>query len=100
MVVWSEIYKYFCSDSPNAKMLKDACTNTKFNYGTKRVTEYDYSHKSGDNFGEFRAYNDAGIVWAEVPYVYVVLTRSEGTQYDRNTVDPAMEIVKKIMTKK
>ena len=99
MVVWSEIYKYFCSDSPNAKMLKDSCTNTKYNYGTKRVTEYDYSHKSGDNFGEFRAYNDAGIVWAEVPYVYVVLTRSEGTQYDRNTVDPAMEIVKKIMTK-
>lgn len=98
MVVWSEIYNYFCSNSEAAKMLKDACTNTKFNYGTKTITEYDYSHKSGDNFGEFRAYHDAGIVWSDVPYVYVVLTRSEGTAYDRNVVDSAMEIVKEIMT--
>ena len=100
MVVWSDIYDYFCSDSTNAKMLKNACTNTKFNYGTKRLTEYDYSHKSGDNFGEFRAYHDAGIVWSDVPYVYVVLTHSEGTSYDSDTVDPAMEIINKIMTTK
>ena len=98
MVVWSEVYKYFCSGSSNAKMLKDACTNTDFNYGTEKITEYDYSHKSGDNFGEFRAYHDAGIVWSDVPYVYVVLTRSEGTAYDRATVDASMEIVKEIMT--
>ena len=98
MAVWSEVYKYFCSGSENAKMLKDACTNTDFNYGTERITEYDYSHKSGDNFGEFRAYHDAGIVWSDVPYVYVVLTRSEGAAYDRNTVDAAMELVKEIMT--
>lgn len=100
MVVWSDIYDYFCSDSINAKMLKNACTNTKFNYGTKRLTEYDYSHKSGDNFGEYRAYHDAGIVWSDVPYVYVVLTRSEGTSYDRNTVDSAMKIINRIMTTK
>ena len=98
MVVWSEVYKYLCGNSENAKMLKDACTNTDFNYGTETITEYDYSHKSGDNFGEFRAYHDAGIVWSDVPYVYVVLTRSEGTAYDRNTVDAAMELVKEIMT--
>ena len=96
--VWNEIYNYFCSDATNAELLKNACTNTPYNYGTLCITE-DYSHKSGDNFGEFCAYNDAGIVWSEVPYVYVVLTNSEGTQYDINTVNSAMKIVNKIMTK-
>jgi beta-lactamase class A len=97
-VVWSEIYNYFCSNSPNAKILKNACTNTPYNYGTKVITEYEYSHKSGNNYGEFCAYNDAGIVWSEVPYVYVVLTDSEGTQYDINTINSVMKIVNKIMT--
>ena len=31
--------------------LKNSCTNTPFNYGTKTLTGVDYSHKSGDNFG-------------------------------------------------
>lgn len=97
-VVWSEIYNYFNTNSSTAKMLKDSCTNTKFNYGTKTITEYDYSHKSGDNFGEYRAYHDAGIVWSDVPYIYVVFTRSEGTTYDSNVVDTSMELVKEIMT--
>ncbi len=97
LIVWSEVYKYFGSGAPSSSWLKNACTNTKWNYGS-RVSKYEYSHKSGDCFGDFQACNDAGIVWSEVPYVYAIMTRSENTSYDKKTMDTVMGIVEKLMT--
>lgn len=95
--LWLAINKYFESGSEMSNILKNACTNTPFNYGSRFLTNVNYSHKSGDNFGQFAAYNDAGIVWSENPYVYVVLTNSEGDSIDKNTVDNAMSQIFEIM---
>ena len=98
VTIWNEVYNYFSSDNEMAEHLKNSCTNTPFNYGTKTLTGIDYSHKSGDNFGEFAAYNDAGIVWGDNDYIYAVFTNSEGTAYDIQTVNTVMEMVHNIMT--
>ena len=97
--VWDAVHKYFETNTLGAQILKTACTNTPFNYGSQAIKEYEYSHKSGDNFGTNCVYNDAGIIWAEVPYVYAVFTKSEGEWIDENTVDTAMKLVNQIMTK-
>ena len=97
--VWNAVNEYFKTDTIGAKILKTACTNTPFNYGSKAIKEYEYSHKSGDNFGTNCVYNDAGIIWAEVPYVYAIFTKSEGEWVDSNTVDNVMKLVNQIMTK-
>lgn len=91
--VWTAVNEYFKSETTMSNVLKKACTNTPFNYGTKTIKEFDYSHKSGDNFGVSAAYNDAGIVWCEKPYVYVVFTNSEGTYYDAETVNTVMRSI-------
>lgn len=98
-IIWQEVDKYFKTNTEMAKVLKDACTNSPYNWGTLEIEE-DYSHKSGDNKGTWAAYNDAGIVWhKDKPYVYVVLTHSEGTWNDKSTVNNAMSVVYDIMTK-
>lgn len=97
--VWSEVYKYFEEDTVGSRILKTACTNTPFNYGSQAIKEYEYSHKSGDNFGASCAYNDAGIIWSETPYVYVIFTKSEGEYNDKTTVNNAMKLINQIMTK-
>lgn len=91
--IWKVVYEYFETDTDGAKILKKACTNTKFAYGVRTLVGEDYSHKSGDNFGANCAYNDAGIVWAENPYVYAVFTKSEGTDYDESVVNKVMTII-------
>ena len=63
ILVWDAAYDYFTSDGKMAAHIKNACTNTPFNYGTETLQGIDYSHKSGDNFGYSAAYHDAGIVW-------------------------------------
>lgn len=100
ILVWDAAYDYFESDGKMALHMKNACTNTPFNYGTETLQGVDYSHKSGDSFGSSAAYNDAGIVWDENPYIFAVFTNSEGTLTDINTVDRAMEIVNEVMGKK
>lgn len=94
--LWSEVYDYLITDTEGAKILKEACTNTKFNYGTLTLKNYDYSHKSGDNFGDNCVYNDAGLVWADTPYVYAIFTKSEGTNYDTKIVNSVMSILHKL----
>ena len=97
-IIWQEVDKYFSTGSEMSKVLKNACTNSPYNYGTLKIDE-EYSHKSGDNTGTYAAYNDAGIVWdKENPYVYVVLTHSEGTWNDESAVNNAMGVVYDIMT--
>lgn len=91
--LWNSVNEYFETETEMSKVLKNACTNTSFNYGTKTISGVDYSHKSGDNFGTFAAYNDAGIVWCEKPYIYVVFTNSEGTTYDTNVVNTVMRSI-------
>lgn len=99
IVIWNEVYQYLSSNAKMATCLKKACTNTPFNYGTETLADsIDYSHKSGDNFGEFAAYNDAGIVWEDDTYIYAIFTNSEGTSTDIHTVNVVMEHVYEIMT--
>lgn len=98
VILWNEVYNYFQSKTKMAKLMKDACTNTPFNYGT-RTLGVSYSHKSGDNFGASAAYNDAGIVWGDKPYIYVIFTNSEGKEKDEKTVDRTMEIIHELFRK-
>ena len=73
--------------------MKKACTNTKWNYGSATVTNFDYSHKSGDNWEPNAAHNDAGIIWADIPYLYAIFTNSEGNDYDENVIDEVMTLI-------
>ncbi len=91
--IWNETYKYFETGTPGAVMMKNGCTNTYFAYGVETLKDSDYSHKSGDNFGSNCAYNDAGIVWAETPYMYAVFSKCEGTSQDIKNVNAVMTIV-------
>lgn len=95
---WNELYTYFESDAPMADDLKRFCTNTVFNYGTLTLDKgVEYSHKSGDNSGRFPAYNDAGIVWAEVPYMYCIFTNTQGVDGNTKTTSAIMTQVHEIM---
>lgn len=95
---WDILSDYFETDAPMAASLKEYCTNTTFNYGTLTLNEdVDYSHKSGDNSGDFPAYNDAGIVWAEVPYMYCIFTNTQGVDGNTKTTSAIMTEVHKIM---
>ena len=96
-VLWSEIGSYLDSGAPMAETLRKACTNSPYNYGSQFTSDVDYSHKSGDNFGDYAAYNDAGIMWAETPYVYVVLTNSEGGATTKNVINKTMSKIFDIM---
>ena len=96
-ILWSEIATYLESDSTMSETLRKACTNSPYNYGSQFTTDVDYSHKSGDNFGDYAAYNDAGIMWGETPYVYVVLTNSEGGTTTKNVINKTMSKIFDIM---
>lgn len=98
--LWNAVYEYFETNTEGAAILKIACTNTVYNYGTKSISGYDYSHKSGDNFGKNCVFNDAGIVWADTPYIYAIFTKSEGQGADENAVDQAALIINKLFVEK
>lgn len=98
IVLWNAIYDYFETGTEMADLFYSSCKNTPFNYGT-RTLNVDYNHKSGDNFGEYPAYHDAGIVWSgSDTYVYAVFTNSEGEVTDETTIDRAMELAHGLMT--
>ena len=93
LMIWEGVYEYFKTETTGSKILKTACTNTQWNYGTATLQDYDYSHKSGDNWEPNAAHNDAGIVWAETPYLYAIFTKSEGNDYDERNIDAVMGLV-------
>lgn len=96
VVAWNEIYRYFQTESKCAKIFKEACTNTTFNYGCEGVEKdgtWDYSHKSGDNFGASCAYNDVCIIWKDRPYIFAVFTKSEGASSDKQVVNKIADLV-------
>ncbi|MBP3610643.1 MAG: serine hydrolase [Lachnospiraceae bacterium] len=97
IIIWNEVYDYLVSGAEMASVLKTACTNTPFNYGTETLTGIDYSHKSGDCFGYLASYHDAGILWDNDPYLFAVFTASEGKSKDVATVDRAMELINSLM---
>lgn len=98
IVVWNEIYDYLQSNGRMVPVLKKACTNTPFNYGTLTLPdEIDYSHKSGDNFGAAAAHSDAGIIWEDDAYIYSVFTNSEGKDYDLGMINSCMDLVYELM---
>ncbi len=80
VILWSAIYDYFThNDSEYAKLFKESCTNTIWNYSCETVKGYDYSHKSGDNYAPWDAQNDACIVWKENPYVFALFVKASFT---------------------
>ena len=93
LIIWEAIYHYLETNTDGAQILKKACTNTKWNYGSATVTNFDYSHKSGDNWEPNAAHNDAGIIWADTPYLYAIFTNSEGNDYDENVIDEVMTLI-------
>jgi hypothetical protein len=93
LVIWEDVYNYFQENTLGSQLLKTACTNTQWNYGCATVKDYDYSHKSGDNWEPNAAHNDAGIIWSEQPYLFAMFTKSEGNDYDESVIDSVMDIV-------
>ena len=93
--VWQEIYAYFRNGEGHSTIFRKACTNSPFAYGCLN-TKYDYSHKSGDNYGYYAAYSDAGIIWSETPYVFAILTNSEETERDIATVNRVAGILESL----
>lgn len=91
-IIWREVYFYFQTDTPMARLYKQSCTNTRYNYATIYLKE-SYSHKSGDNFGKYAVYNDGAIVWADRPYVVTILTNSEGKEPDVTLVGTIVKLI-------
>ncbi len=91
-VIWRELYFYFESNTEMAKLFKNATTNTPYNYATKLIDEK-YSHKSGDKFKPDPVYNDAAIVWKDMPYVVAVLNGSEGEAEDEYVVGNIVKLI-------
>ncbi len=80
--IWTEIYKYK-DECDEGAIFYDTLLNAQSNFLTWPLTEagYDYkvAHKSG--WAE-PGYHDSGIVYAEQPYVIVVMTESNGELED------------------
>ena len=91
-IIWRELYFYFASETEMAKLYKNACTNTPYNYATKYLTE-DYTHKSGDRFAPDPVYNDGAIVWKNTPYVVATLNGSEGEEVDEYVVATIVKLI-------
>lgn len=91
-VIWRELYFYFQTNTEMAKLFKTATTNTPYNYATKLIDEK-YSHKSGDKFKPNPVYNDAAIVWKDMPYVVSVLNGSEGEDPDEYVVGNIVKLI-------
>ena len=99
LIIWNELYEYFDSGAPMAEILKNSCTNTVCSYGTQTLNrrKIDYSHKEGDNYGAYPAYNDSGIIWDEIPYVFVIFSNSDSLEGDKKTMTDVMNAVFDIM---
>lgn len=91
--IWNEVYKYFEEDTVGSRLMKKSCTNTPFAYGVLTLKGTTYSHKSGDNFPPNSVYNDAGIVWAESPYIYAMFSKSDENKEEVAKINQAMTIV-------
>lgn len=91
-IIWRELYFYFASETEMAKLYKNACTNTPYNYATKYLKE-DYTHKSGDKFKPNPVYNDGSIVWKKTPYVVATLNASEGEEVDEYVVATIVKLI-------
>ncbi len=91
-IMWRELYFYFQSGSPMSKLYYESTTNTNVNwaYAIHGIPDVkngivQYTHKSGDA-EKNPATNDGAIVWAEQPYIIVVLNGTEHYQ-NKSTVD-------------
>lgn len=91
-IIWRELYFYFDTETTMAKLFRRSCTNTRFNYATIYLDE-EYSHKSGDRFEPDPVYNDAAIVWKEMPYVISTLNSSEGEPADEELVGTIVKLI-------
>lgn len=83
IAVWREIYDYFAAGSDMALYMKEACTGTPYSYITEGACGLEYSHKSGEYYGEYRGFHDAAIVWNERPYLICAMSDSEGDEYTK-----------------
>ena len=73
-LIWQEIYKYR-TKSTYGSQLFSLFQNAEFNFiKTSLKSKYTVAHKSGWNDIKHYVYNDAGIVFAQRPYIVVVLT--------------------------
>ena len=77
----------------DTEVYRKACTNSDFTYLAEGMTDWDYSHKSGHNYGSNPAYNDVILVWKERPYILAVFTASEGNTADQTVVSGVAELV-------
>ncbi len=91
-VMWRELSFYFQSGSPMSKLYYNSTTGTNISwaYAIQGIPDVQngkvkYTHKSGDA-EKNPATNDGAIVWAENPYIIVVLN---GTVHrdNKSTVD-------------
>lgn len=97
-IIWRELYFYFRTDTEMANLFYRSCTNTPFNYATKMLDET-YSHKSGDKFAPNPVYNDAAIVWKDMPYVVATLNSSEGEDVDEEVVGTIVKLINDVIMK-
>ncbi len=93
VVIWNELYDYFREGTEYSEVYRKACTNSDFTYLAEGMTDWDYSHKSGHNYGSNPAYNDVILVWKERPYILAVFTASEGNTADQTVVSGVAELV-------
>lgn len=93
VVLWNELYDYFREGTEYSELYRSACTNSDYTYLAEGMTQWDYSHKSGHNYGSNPSYNDVILVWKERPYILAVFTASEGDESDRKVVEAVANLV-------
>lgn len=93
VVLWNELYDYFREGTEYSELYRKACTNSDYTYLAEGMTAWDYSHKSGHNYGSNPSYNDVILVWKERPYILAVFTASEGDESDRKVVESVANLV-------
>ncbi len=98
LIIWEKLYKCFNEDTIMSKILKDSCTNTVSNYATKTLADgIDYSHKQGDYYGSLPSFCDAGIIWDDNPYIFVIFTNIDVYEGDKSIMRSVMNTVFDIM---
>ncbi|MBQ4289831.1 MAG: serine hydrolase [Clostridia bacterium] len=95
--VWSAVYDYLQSDAEYASLYRKSCTDTEHAYGAMTLVDYSYSHKSGENLYRYLATNDAGVVWAETPYLYCMLANINYTVEHIEELNAIMTCVHRLM---
>ncbi|MBO4228783.1 MAG: serine hydrolase [Clostridia bacterium] len=95
--IWNAVYEYLGSDAEHAPLYRSSCTDTDHAYGAMTLTDYSYSHKSGENLYRFPTTNDAGIVWAETPYLYCMFTDTAYTEEKQEQINEIMRQVHRLM---